>query len=402
MNWKSVVSGIGYRVESKKEDSNIPWTKIILVVSVLATVIGALAATKTLVTVNKNIAAAEEEARPANVSVIKIVTPDCQDCFSVDLAVDAFKRQNVKVEEEKTLVFGSPEADASVKQLSIKRIPTYIVSGEVNKSNLEGFVKNNGEITNDTFVFTKVTPVFIDTESKQEIGKVIATILTDPSCTQCVDPKLTLEGFKKSGVKIIDEREVVWNSFDGRKIIDQFKITKLPTFILSPEIDFYDNVKAGWSNIGTIEQDRTYVARNLFFPYRDLEENRILGLVDLVYLIDSSCGDCYKVNVVQKPILEQGYGVRLRSERTVDVLSAEGQSLTNRYEITKLPTILMSPDVDVYTNLQNVWKSVGTIEQDGWYIFREMQQLGGAVYKDLTTGQTVGNIPPSSGPGESQ
>ena len=280
-------------METKKEVSNFALSKIILVVAVLATVIGALAATKTLVTVNKNIAAAEEEARPANVSVIKIVTPDCQDCFSVDLAVDAFKRQNVKVEEEKTLVFGSPEADASVKQLSIKRIPTYIVSGEVNKSNLEGFVKNNGEITNDTFVFTKVTPVFIDTESKQEIGKVIATILTDPSCTQCVDPKLTLEGFKKSGVKIIDEREVVWNSFDGRKIIDQFKITKLPTFILSPEIDFYDNVKAGWSNIGTIERDKTYVARNLFFPYRDLEENRILGLVALIYLIDSSCGDCY-------------------------------------------------------------------------------------------------------------
>ena len=100
MNWKSVLSGIGYRVESRKEDSNIPWTKIILIVAVLATVIGALAATKTLVTVNKNIAAAEEEARPANVSVIKIVTPDCQDCFNVDLAVDAFKKQNVKVEDE--------------------------------------------------------------------------------------------------------------------------------------------------------------------------------------------------------------------------------------------------------------------------------------------------------------
>src|SRR3989344_7252515 len=402
MNWKSVLSGIGYRVESRKEDSNIPWTKIILIVAVLATVIGALAATKTLVTVNKNIAAAEEEARPANVSVIKIVTPDCQDCFSVDLAVDAFKRQNVKVEEEKTLVFGSPEADASVKQLSIKRIPTYIVSGEVNKSNLENFVKNNGEITNDTFIFTKVTPVFIDTESKQEIGKVIATILTDPSCTQCVDPKLTLEGFKKSGIKIIDEREVVWNSVDGRKIIDQFKITKLPTFILSPEIDFYDNVKAGWANIGTIEQDKTYVARNLFFPYRDIEKGGILGLVDLVYLVDSSCGDCYKVDTVQKPILEQGYGVRFRSERTVDVLSEEGQRLTNRYKITKLPTILLSPDVAQYTNLQKIWNGVGTIEQDGWYVFREMQQLGGAVYKDLATNQTVGKTPAVSGTGGAQ
>ena len=410
MNWKSVISGVGSGVRSKKEDLNITWPKIILFIGLLAAVTGALVSTKTLESINKNIAKAEEEARPAEVAIVKIITPDCRDCFNVDLAVSDFKKQNIKVMEEKTLVYGSPEAEASIRQLSIKRIPTYIVSGEINKNNIESFVKNTGELRTSsegasdsgTFVFTKVTPVFIDTESKQEMGKVTATILSDPSCAQCLDPKLTIESFKKSGIKIVEEKEIVWNSSAGRKIIDQFKITKLPTFILSSEIDLYDNVKSNWANIGTIEQDKTYVARNLFLPYRDLEKGRILGLVDLVYLIDSSCGDCYKVDVTQKPILEQGYGVRFRSEKTVDVLSEEGQGLTNRYKITKLPTILLSPDVDQYTNLQKIWKGVGTVEQDGWYVFREMQQLGGAVYKDLTTGQTVGKTPVVSGTGGGQ
>src|SRR3989344_6154571 len=396
MNRKDVVSSIV---------SNITWSKIILIVTLAATVIGALVSTKILVAVNKNISAAKEAARPANVRIIKITTPNCQDCFNVDTAVNDFKKQNVKVEEEKTLTFDSPEASASIKEFAIKRVPAYIVSGEVSKNNLEGFVKNNGEIKDGQFVFTKVTPVFIDTETKQEVGKVIAIVLSDLSCTQCLDPRLTIDSFKKAGVKITDTNEVVWNSFKGQKLINQYKITKVPTFILSSDIDFYDNVKSSWTNLGTVEQDKTYVARNLFLPYRDLEKNQILGLVDLIYLTDSSCSECYKADAVQKPILKQGYGVGIRSERTVDVSSGEGQGLISKYKITKVPTILTSPESDQYTNLKNVWKNVGTVELDGWYVFREMQQLRGVVYKDLTTSQIVGKVQsaiPSATPSETK
>ena len=396
MNRKDVVSSIV---------SNITWSKIILIVTLAATVIGALVSTKILVAVNKNISAAKEAARPANVRIIKITTPNCQDCFNVDTAVNDFKKQNVKVEEEKTLTFDSPEASASIKEFAIKRVPAYIVSGEVSKNNLEGFVKNNGEIKDGQFVFTKVTPVFIDTETKQEVGKVIAIVLSDLSCTQCLDPRLTIDSFKKAGVKITDTNEVVWNSFKGQKLINQYKITKVPTFILSSDIDFYDNVKSSWTNLGTVEQDKTYVARNLFLPYRDLEKNQILGLVDLIYLTDSSCSECYKADAVQKPILKQGYGVGIRSERTVDVSSGEGQELISKYKITKVPTILTSPESDQYTNLKNVWKNVGTVELDGWYVFREMQQLRGVIYKDLTTSQIVGKVQsaiPSATPSETK
>lgn len=403
MNRKDVVSSIGAL--------NITWPKIILAVTLVATIIGALVSTKTLVAINKNIAAAKEAARPASVKIIKISVPNCQDCFNVELAVSDFKKQNVKVEEEKTLTFDSPKASASVaeqeaerliKQFSIKRVPTYVVSGEVTKNNLEGFVKNNGEIKGNNFVFTKVTPIFIDTQKLQEMGKVTATIVSDPACLQCIDPKLTIESFKKAGVKITNQKEIVWNSFEGQQIISQYKITKLPTFILSSDIDLYDGVKSNWINIGTVETDKTYVVRNLFLPYRDLEKGQILGLVDLIYLTDSSCTDCYKASDVQKPILTQGYGVALTSQRTVDISSGEGQSLVSKYKITKVPTILLSPEAGQYANLKNVWKNVGTVETDGWYVFREMQQLQGVIYKDLTTNQIVGKAVASPTPSGAQ
>lgn len=398
MSKKDIVSSISLRAGNRIKKLNLTWPKIILFITLLGTVIGALVSTKTLVAVNKNIAAAKEAARPANVKIVKISVPNCQDCFNIDAAVSDFKKQNVKVEDEKNINFDSSEASASIKQFAIKRVPTYIVSGEVTKNNLEGFIKNNGEIMDSNFVFTKVTPIFIDTENNQEIGKVTATILTDSSCTQCIDPRLTIDSFKKAGVKIIDTQEVVWNSFEGQRIINQYKITKLPTFILSPDIDFYDNVKLSWTKIGTVEQDKTYIARNLFLPYRDLERSKILGLVDLVYLTDSACGDCYKAEAVQKPILKQGYGVGIQSERTVDISSGEGQGLISKYNVTKVPTVLLSPEADQYVNLKNVWKNVGTVESDGWYVFREMQQLRGVVYKDLSTNQIVGKAAVSPTP----
>ncbi|OGE41661.1 hypothetical protein A3B45_04715 [Candidatus Daviesbacteria bacterium RIFCSPLOWO2_01_FULL_39_12] len=383
MNRKYVVSSIV---------SNISWPKIILTVILAATVIGTLVATKTLAAINRDIAAAKEAARPANVRLIKIITPNCQDCFNVELAVNDFKKQNVKVEEEKTLNFDSPEAGASIKQLAIKKVPTYFVTGEVTKNNLENFVKESGEIRDNTFIFTKLSPIFVDTETKREMGRVIVTLITDPLCSKCTDVKIVVENFKKAGVKVREIREFSWNSYDGQSVISQYRITKVPTFIFSSEFDLYDSAKSTWQNFGTVENDKTYVTRNLPLPYRDLTKGQLVGFVDLIYLTDASCIDCYKAPDVQKPILTQGYGVALRSERTVDIFSGEGQSLISKYKIIKIPTILISPEANQYTNLKNVWKNVGTVEQDGWFVFRELQQLKGVVYKDLTTNQIVGRV----------
>ena len=368
---------------------NLSWQKIFLGVALVAVIGGALFATKTLSGIEKNIAAVKEEARAANIKITKITTPNCINCFSADDAVSALKKQNVSIDNEQAVTFDSAEGQSLIKQFGIKRVPAYIATGEVNKKNIGGFIKSNGEVKNKTFVFTKVTPIFVDALTKKEIGKVTATILTDPGCTQCIDPKLTIESFKKAGVKITDEKEVIWNSAEGQSMVSQYKITKIPTFILSAEISLYEQVKASWPQIGTVEKDGAYVARNLILPYRDLEKGQIAGLVSIIYLTDSTCTDCYNVEQVQKPILINNFRVGLALERTVDMASSEGQGLISQYKITKLPTILLAPDADQYVQLKNVWPSVGTVESDGWYVFREMQQLGNVVYKDLVSNQVI-------------
>lgn len=377
------------RSSSRVRTVNVPWPKVFLAIAVVATVVGAVVATKTLARIEKGFAEAKESARPANLKLTKINAPGCSDCFNVDEAIGTVKKQNVSIGEEKTLVYDSSEAQSLIKQYGITKIPSYILTGEVTKKALEAFVRDNGEIKNDAFVFTKVTPVYLDPETKKELGRVTASYLVDPSCPQCLNPKAAAESFKKSGVQIVAERELAWDSPEGRQLISQYKITKIPTFIFSSDVDVYDSVRSSWQGIGTIEQDKTYVARSLYLPYRDLERGQILGLVDVVYITDSTCSNCYDPLKIQKPILTQGYGVGLRSERTVDVNSAQGRNLVSQYKITKIPTILLSPDVDQYTNLKKVWSSVGTVEENGWYVFREMAELESVTYKDLSTGQVI-------------
>lgn len=160
---------------------NVPWPKVFLLVALLSVVIGALVSTKTLAQTDKKIAQAKEMARPANIALTKIAVSNCSDCFNIDGAISSFKKQNVSVGEEKILLFSSPEAQTLISKLGIKRLPTYIVTGEVNKKSLEGFVKSNGEIKNDTFVFTNVTPLFIDPQSKKKVGQVGVIYLLDSS-----------------------------------------------------------------------------------------------------------------------------------------------------------------------------------------------------------------------------
>lgn len=398
-------SGVGPEAPSipstgEVKELNIPWQKVFLWLALGSSVVGALVATKTLTQIEKTVADAREAAKPASISVVKIIAPDCTDCFAIDGALEELKKQSVNVTEERTVVFDAPEGRELIANLSIIRIPTYVVKGEITKKSIEGFLKANGEIRNDQFIFTKITPIFVDPNTKKQVGRVAVTYLTDTTCSQCVDLTLTVGAYKKVGVVIAEERSIPWDSPEGKNIISRYAVEKIPTFLLSSDIALYENVTSKWQGIGTVEQDGTYVARELPLPYRDLAQGKIVGLVDIIYLVDASCTECYKPEVTQREILVRGFGVGPRSEKTVDVATAAGQALVSKYKIIQVPTILLSPDADQYATLKSAWSQVGTVEPDAWYVFRKMEQLGTSTYKDLSTNQVV--RPPTQSPDASQ
>ena len=130
-------------------------------------------------------------------------------------------------------------------------------------------------------------------------------------------------------------------------------------------------------------------------PYKEVKTGLVKGLVAVTYLNDASCTGCYDVKM-HKSILE-GLGMKIKSEKAVDITSADGMAFKDKYKITNVPTVLLSEDAAEYTALKNIWSQVGSIESDGTYIFRQMGQLGAGVkYKNIVSGEIVEN-PASQG-----
>ncbi len=215
-------------------------------------------------------------------------------------------------------------------------------------------------------------------ESARPANLQITKILAQ-SCADCFDAAQIENAIRQLNVKT-SEKSLDYTSAEAKQLISKYNIRKIPTMLITGEIE-----KAAisfWSQIGTTESDGTLVSR-FGAPYIDPASGTEFGKVQLIELSDKTCGSCYNLSI-QENILKQGFGISLSKITGYDISSSDGASLISQYNITKVPTIILSPDAKYYEGMQGVWKQVGTIEKDGWYVFREMKGLRDVTYKDLS------------------
>lgn len=354
----------------------------LLTVALVAAVIGGWYGFSFARDVKSGISASEEAAKPVNIRLVSVTAPDCKECFDLQRMVDSMKSQQVNITEEREVAFDSEEGKKLIQTLGLEKIPTFIAHGDVKNQKLAAYIEANGKLVNDAFVFTNVPPMFLDPATGKTRGKLSATVLYNKEqCRQCTDPAPLLQQFRAAGINIADVDNVDPQSAAGRSTIEKYRLSAVPTILVSGETALYPILKN--TPFGSIEQDGTFVVRNVPPPYVDPKTGRVAGLADLISLTDKSCKDCYDV-AKHKTILMQTFGVKLVSERTFDVASPGGRALVKKYSINAVPTVLISPAAGDYNELKGAWTRVGTVEKDGWYIFREMQALGSDTYKDLS------------------
>ena len=270
-----------------------------------------------------------------------------------------------------------------VSDLGITKLPTLIVSGEVKKPSIEN-IWGAWEEKEGNFVFKDVLPPYTNPES-EVVGLVSLVNIVDSSCSKCADLSQVTTFLKESGVVFSDEKSLEYTTTEAQGLIDKFGIEKIPAVVLSDSILEYPSVKEVWDQVGATEKEGYFALHTQFPPYRDVKSNEVKGLVKVNYLSDSSCQTCYDVNVNREILL--GFGLALEEENDLDISTTIGSGLVEKYNITKVPIILLSPEAAEYSDLTLVWSSVGDIDADGWYIMRNPELMGN--HKDLTTGQEV-------------
>ncbi|MEM3399500.1 MAG: hypothetical protein QXP42_01585 [Candidatus Micrarchaeia archaeon] len=216
---------------------------------------------------------------------------------------------------------------------------------------------------------------------------VNATILEDRGCAWCLNGTTIAEYLDESqeelGIDIKEKHIVDYTSNEGKRIVDAYNITEVPTLILSSEAWNSQDFVSAWSEFGTQEKDGSFVLRYVYPPYREVATGRIRGLVEIIELVDENCTACYNVSE-HKTALELTFGAVIVNVTRYDYHSQDGIGLVEKYGIKAIPTVLISPEMGEYLYFDEFWADVGEKADDGWYVFRNFDALVDAYGENLT------------------
>lgn len=329
----------------------------------------------------KNIETAKEAARPAKIQLTLIKNSKCADCLNASQYVNYVKSSKVEVLNERSLEFDSSEAKGLISKYNIQKIPSILVTGELDKLNLEGFNK-----IQDALVLAQANPPYTDAASGKVKGRVSLKLVKDESCEKCNNMEILISQINLAGINLRENKNISAGSEEGKSLIAKYKIGFVPTVILSEDAGEYAIIQQAWPTIGTKEKD-AYVLRTVYPPFLNLTTGHLRGLVDVIYLADNSCADCYNVSFHKSVLTSpQTFAMAFGNEKTIDISAAEGKELISKYNITQVPTVVLSSEARVYPS------SIGlaqffSIEKDGSYVFRQTQVVG--AYKDLASNTIV-------------
>jgi len=214
------------------------------------------------------------------------------------------------------------------------------------------------------------------------------TFIIPSDCPYCGDMINEKQDLQKQRVKIDNERRLDASSDEAQSLIAKEGIRQLPAMVFASE-DEIDSKRI------TLEEDEhtrmldnhTIVWEKSSVPFVHADTSTIEGSVAVTYILDKSCTTCYDVVNIQKSALQR-FGIVVGQENIVDISDTDVDKLLQKYAIEKVPTVIISPEISAYTTFSQAWQQVGSQEEDGVFVFREMRAIGW-VYKDLKTGKTV-------------
>lgn len=309
---------------------------------------------------------------------------DCKECFNLAPALD-FLNQQPGIKVVRVSNRSIEDSAELVQKHNISRLPALVLTGDLDNVSIPNFENNNGAL-----VFASPPAPYYDVAEKRVKG-LVSVVYLSVDCKDCFNMSIVIDQLKPSGIVVSDVKEVKAASEEGKKLISQYKIEKLPSLIFNKEALEYDAIKQAWSNVGSVEDD-ALVLRFVNPPYMNASNGRVEGYVELINLVDSSCTDCFNGSSYQQ-LFEQGLGLRFSTVKDVDVSTPRGKLLVKKYSVELVPTVILSKDAGLYPSINQIWAQAGSHESDGMFVFRTVPLMEniipGLVYRNLTNNETL-------------
>lgn len=217
-----------------------------------------------------------------------------------------------------------------------------------------------------------------------DLPKLRVIMLVEKDCADCFDMNMFVQALNEFQ---IDHRGVVTidkDSHQGRQLIEKYKIERVPTVLVAGDLQANPDLALVWPQLGEII-DGVFVLRQVLPPYIDVATGARRGDIQVTYLTESSCTECYDVMVHGNALRE--LGITPTETRVVDAQTEEGKQLIKDHYILKTPTIIMTGDVGEYGSIRQLWPRYGEVSDNGGYVFTRLDSIG--TYYDLIKKQVI-------------
>ncbi len=204
-------------------------------------------------------------------------------------------------------------------------------------------------------------PAETPTPEPVKLAQLTVTVIMPPKCDDCFDSTVFGAAIKQLPKVNVSEQYVEYNSTEGKKLIADYNLTRLPAAIITGETQ---NI----SLPNFLKKDDTYYFTDTPQPYYDVAQKKVVGRISVIYIKNSACPLCFDITEFGEQLGQAG--VVVASEKTVDATSAEGMAIINKYNISLLPSMIMSPEAIHYAVIAQVWPMVGSIEPDNMLVLR--------------------------------
>jgi hypothetical protein len=205
------------------------------------------------------------------------------------------------------------------------------------------------------------------------IPKASITLINDSRCVGCkysgyyysqIISSASQIGLEMSPANVLDS-----GSSEAQSLISSHGITRLPAIIVSKEAANSSQFISAWSGIGGIrDTDGSFVYQEST-PYFDLQSSKMVGLVDAIEVLPGNCSQCFNVSKMLDSFSSGQIGMVFKSRTEVSANSTEGASLISKYNISRLPSLVLSSDAGAYTQVAQGWSQIGNVASDGWYVY---------------------------------
>ncbi|NUN11631.1 hypothetical protein HUU53_03215 [Candidatus Micrarchaeota archaeon] len=370
--------------EKKQEDKGIPLTYAVIAILLVAVITAGV-----FVYTHPS---AEATPTPSiepipNLKITTIGIRACEACYNVnDIVTQLGHLAEIQTQQ---FNYDSQEGKDLIEKYGVKKIPSLVIEGDITNAKVKGYLNSLGFEKDNAIVLDNQNPVYFDLKENRFVGQAKLTVIVDSLCVKCTNIYPVISALNENGLKFVQEQTLEYNDTRAVSLIQKHNITRIPSIIVELNVQDYPNFPEIWSQVGTTEDNKTFVFRETKPLFTNPETDLIEGEVSVIYLTDPECTECYNPTI-HKNFLSK-YDVIFGKENTIGIDTLAGQGLLSAYNITKVPTILLSPEAKYYKKLNDIWPQLGKIYPDGTYVFTNFDTLAKITYFDLEANATKTN-----------